>query len=191
LVQRKRRRRDTEVYLLPDLRDIAKSGSSLPVKDSKKGSPLPQERKFSDVKNGSRLPTEGETRRTDKEEVDSLSADADRGQTPNLISLEKRFIQKWNNTSGVAMNRGDALTKKRRDAFRARMRDKEWVASVEEALAKFPLKLFSEDPGGWKPNVDWFLRPDTVNSILEGRYDWTKSGARRPSATSGPCESDQ
>lgn len=39
-------------------------------------------------------------------------------------------------------------------------------------MRKFPLRCFAD--GGWRPDLDWLLRPDSVLSILEGKYDWDK-----------------
>lgn len=87
---------------------------------------------------------------------------------------EVEFVKTWNSVSGVVKNLGERLTEKRRASFRARVREKSW--DWRSALGKFPLKCF--DDGGWRPDVDWFLRPDSVRSILEGKYDWSKNARR-------------
>lgn len=78
--------------------------------------------------------------------------------------------QAWNSTPGVVQIR--SITKSREQHLAARLKEPAWP--WEEALAKFPLKCFASDPGGWQPTFDWFIRPDTVTAILEGKYDWTK-----------------
>ena len=88
----------------------------------------------------------------------------------DLADAETRFIERWNSTPGVRKNRGATLTNTRRKTFRARMKDQEWRDSVAPALEKFPLKVSA---GGWKPDMDWILRPDSLTKILEGKYDWS------------------
>lgn len=102
---------------------------------------------------------------------------------------EREFLTRWNGLEGVIRVRpikGELkLTSKRRIAFRARLGGSEWWALAMESLGKFPLKCFN-DPGGWRPTLDWFLRPDTVVSILEGKYDWTRTVGRNASVACGP-----
>ncbi len=64
---------------------------------------------------------------------------------------------------------------KRRQALRTRLRDPTWLSQALEALqrirqGKCPF-LVGDNPRGWRANLDWFLRPDTVTRILEGAYD--------------------
>lgn len=72
------------------------------------------------------------------------------------------------------------MAPKRRVSFNARLKDPGW--DWRAALAKFPLKLVESNPGGWKPDMDWFLRPDSVGRILEGKYDWAKATGTAGSA---------
>ncbi len=114
---------------------------------------------------------------------DSLNTDSLEGtlsvrtDTPDLMDLERRFVSVWNSAEGVIANRGQTLNDKRRRSFRARIRGPDW--DWEAAIAKFPLKCFANDPDPWRPDVDWFLKPDSVQKILEGKYDWSK-GDRKP-----------
>ncbi len=106
----------------------------------------------------------------------TLSADADE---LDLSDAEARFIERWNDTPGVIRNRGSNLTAGRMRLFRVRMADREWRDAIKEALAKFPLKLSAD--GGWKPDMDWILKPDSITRILEGKYDWSNRDGKRPS----------
>lgn len=81
------------------------------------------------------------------------------------------FILKWNSTPGVV--KVERLRKgKRLSSLKARLHEKDW--NWQLALTKFPLKCFAET-GEFTPHLEWFTRPDTVDRILEGTYDWTKS----------------
>jgi hypothetical protein len=81
------------------------------------------------------------------------------------------LLQTWNQTPGV--RKALKLTGKRAKAAQARLADPDW--RWREALAKFPLRCF-DTADGWTPDIDFFLRPDTVLKILEGKYDWSKDG---------------
>lgn len=91
------------------------------------------------------------------------------------LSIERELLEAWNAASGnthVARTSGELiLTDERRRAFRIRIRDPAW--DWRAAIAKFPLKTVLADPTGWKPDMDWFLKPGSVLKILEGKYDWT------------------
>ena len=92
-----------------------------------------------------------------------------------MLSIERELLEAWNAASGnthVARTSGELiLTDERRRAFRIRIRDPAW--DWRAAIAKFPLKTVLADPTGWKPDMDWFLKPGSVLKILEGKYDWT------------------
>lgn len=107
---------------------------------------------------------------------------------PNsTLDLEADFAASWNALEGVRQIRGGKLTEKRRRAFRSRMKDASWACDYPKALAKFPLKCCrDQDPDSWKPDIDWFLKPDTVSNILEGKYDWSKTNGNRKSDGAGP-----
>lgn len=91
------------------------------------------------------------------------------GDEPDLVT---EFISAWNNSRGSRPAR--SLNAKRLRALNARLIEPEW--DWRSALAKFPLQCTADDPHGWQPDLDWFLRPDSVNKILEGKYDWKKGG---------------
>ena len=91
-----------------------------------------------------------------------------RGDGGELLAAQQ-FVNEWNLTPGTVHCR--TVTDKRVRAFAARIRDPAWV--WREALAKFPLKCFGES-NDWKPDIDWFLRPDSVLKVIEGKYDWKK-----------------
>lgn len=65
------------------------------------------------------------------------------------------------------------LTAKRKTAAKARLRDGYFVANWKEAIAKVGQSRFCNgvNQRGWRANLDWFLSPDTVVKIMEGKYD--------------------
>lgn len=97
------------------------------------------------------------------------------GEEDSIVVYDTaEVLAAWNATPGVLQAR--RIVGKRQTHLAARLRDSAW--DWRAALAKFPLKCFSGEPDGWRPNIDWFLRPDTVTAILEGKYDWSKANGK-------------
>jgi len=102
-------------------------------------------------------------------------------QEPNTymsVSTDKQIaslIQTWKETTGVKPIRKLSLPRKR--LLVTRLKDPDW--DWEQALHKFPLQCFQGN-GNWQPNIDWFLRPGTVDGILEGKYDFTPGKTETP-----------
>ena len=87
----------------------------------------------------------------------------------------------WNSTSGVCKARMPVSPERSR-IVRARLRDSKW--DWRAALAKFPLKCFGD--GDWKPDLEWFIRKESVTKILEGKYDWSKTNGKHFANRVGP-----
>jgi DNA-binding transcriptional ArsR family regulator len=96
------------------------------------------------------------------------------------LILERQLIVAWNAARGVKQTKGAALTDARREAFRTRLKTEGWLQDALEAIAKFPVKCQLDAagnilPDAWLPTIDWFLKPDSVPKVLEGKYDWSKA----------------
>ena len=78
---------------------------------------------------------------------------------------------RWNELEGVIPVR--KMTPARLEVFMKRLVEDDW--DWEAAMAKFPLRWFEGAANGWRPHFDWFLKPNTVNSILEGAYDASRN----------------
>jgi hypothetical protein len=96
----------------------------------------------------------------------SSSSSSSNNKDNNTLSL----VDVWNQTSEVRKVR--KLDSKRSKTLRARLSESDWP--WREAIAKFPLQCFRGNE--WKPTLEWFIRPGTVNQILEGKYDFTPKG---------------
>lgn len=94
------------------------------------------------------------------------------------------FVSAWNATSGVHACR--TFGAKRIALLRTRLKDPGWADSLREALKKFPLRCFANQPNGWKPDIEWILGPDAVTKVLEGKYDWEKQSDGKQQRTLGP-----
>lgn len=81
------------------------------------------------------------------------------------------------------------ITAKRRKALRERLRDPTWRDRWREGLERARASEFlaGRNERNWVPDLDWFLRPDTVVKILEGRYE---SGWGQMVATRAPANWD-
>lgn len=82
------------------------------------------------------------------------------------------FAEEWNRLPepfpGVR-----SMTDGRRTALRARLKEAFWVQHWREALTRITASAFCRGEGkdGWIANVDFFLRPESVAKIIEGKYD--------------------
>lgn len=97
---------------------------------------------------------------------DAVASEAD-ASPPSVLFRE--FLSAWNGT----MKQKCESTKNRTNAFRSRIRSPVWADCWRTALAKIPSSPFcmGDNDRGWVADIDWFLRPDTVQRILEGKYD--------------------
>lgn len=80
-------------------------------------------------------------------------------------------VTAWNQTGNAACLK---LTTKRKTAMRNRLKDPFWRENWPKAIEKV-----KSNPGGIKAaslGIDWFLRPDTVVKLIEGKYDTWRSG---------------
>lgn len=99
-------------------------------------------------------------------------------------------MEQWN--ALAAQNdycRCPSMTKSRRESHNARYRDTFWRENWQVALQRISVKgsdfLRGVNDRGWKANIEWFLREDTVVKILEGRHD---AKAAKPKRTPSPQE---
>jgi len=91
--------------------------------------------------------------------------------TGHVVAVATEVIlAEWNKIPGISKCR--KWSKKRSVALRCRLRDHEWLNMAIEAIQKIDSIPFLKGAGsnGWKANVDWLLRPDTVVKILEDQY---------------------
>ena len=116
-----------------------------------------------------------------------IKPETENAGSPAVIA--RSVLDAWNKCPGVAQCR--RVSKKRRAALNARLRESAWCEDYAAALAKFPLPCWAD--GSFKPNIDWFLREDTVNKILEENYDWTKNGKviSKPKKPKRPLTADE
>ena len=80
------------------------------------------------------------------------------------------FVKVWNESRFVPCRK---LTPKRKTALRARLAEPDWHENWQQALTQAGRSSFlrGNNDRGWKADINWFLKPDSVNQILEGKYD--------------------
>lgn len=100
---------------------------------------------------------------TSKHKPNGFVADATGAPTPEQV------LQLWNQKMGQNCQ----LTEKRRVAARQRFADPFWAENWRQAIDKASLSSFCRGGGstGWKADLEWFLKPDSVTKLIEGKYD--------------------
>lgn len=85
----------------------------------------------------------------------------------------------WNASGPITCIR---LTEKLRRAARARLNVPWWSEHWLLALEKLPQCRFlqGDSERGWRADLEWFLKPDSVQKILEGKYDHVGSAETNP-----------
>jgi hypothetical protein len=86
-------------------------------------------------------------------------------------ALVAEIFEEWNNIPGVT--KCLLVSDKRRRSLQVRLVDKNFTENWRPALAKLSSSRFclGENERGWKANFDWFITPDAVTKIMEGKYD--------------------
>ena len=84
------------------------------------------------------------------------------------------FVERWNEmgerlTTAVKIVR---LNDDRRRKLLTRLRDKHW--DWRRAIEMMPdVEFFQHNDRGWRPNIDFILRPNSVDKIIDGFYPTT------------------
>lgn len=88
-------------------------------------------------------------------------------------ALFEDFKAYWNTTLGTHLPEIRLYSDKRAKAFATRIMNPEWRDHWKEAIDKIPSCpfLLGENDRKWKADAEFFLRPDTVAKIIEGKYD--------------------
>lgn len=90
------------------------------------------------------------------------------------LTAHQVVVTEWNVAGPKRCMR---LTSARRKVLSARLKEAWWREHWREGLARLPTArfLWGENDSGWKADFDWFIKPDSLTKILEGKYD---SGAK-------------
>lgn len=79
------------------------------------------------------------------------------------------FLADWNRL--VPFSQARAMTESRKKSLKERLKDSQWVENYKSAMVMIASSDFLRGAnGGWKIDIDFFLRPDSVTKIIEGKY---------------------
>lgn len=110
-----------------------------------------------------------------KEPELSTQVDAEEEGEREVLLVEastlSEFCDRWNKIPSLPKVR--KLTHKRKSALRTRLKEPEFRDNWREAMARMAESNFCKGQNAqrWQATMDWFIKPDTVTKILEGKYD--------------------
>lgn len=101
--------------------------------------------------------------------VQDKDKDKDKDKDNDKDSLESQVLERWNTLMGCRM----MMTDSRKASLNARSQSAFWVENWEVAIERVAKSDFckGKNDRGWKADLDFFLKPDSVVKILEGKYD--------------------
>ena len=111
-----------------------------------------------------------EKKREEKREVAAHPTRAAADSSDEFSLVADELVELWNATN---LSKVRKLTPARKKSLRTRIEESDWRESWRGALARVANSSFCCGSGsqGWTADLDWFLRPDTLTKILEGKYD--------------------
>lgn len=94
------------------------------------------------------------------------------------LTAHQVIVNEWNVVAPVRCSR---LTAARRKVLSVRLRDDWWREHWREGLARIPNAKFmhGDNDRGWKADFDFFLQPDSLTKIIEGKYDSSGKSRQR------------
>jgi hypothetical protein len=101
--------------------------------------------------------------------------------SPSTGDDEDSVISFWNGTSKLPSVK--YMTPKRGRTLQIRLADPYWRVNWREAIRRIAASPFLTGGGerGWRADFNWFLRPDSLVNVLEGKYDSRPQPAREVS----------
>lgn len=105
------------------------------------------------------------------QEDGEVDAESDREELLREAKSLEEFTTRWNQIPSLPKVR--KLTPKRKTSLRVRLKDADFLQNWQEALAKVQSSPFccGQNERGWQATMDWFIQPETLNKIMEGKYD--------------------
>lgn len=102
-----------------------------------------------------------------EEEGESASAAASPPPAPTTSPAD--LLEAWN----AVMGQRCEMTEKRTKAARLRLKDPKWVERWRVALDRCSASDFCRgvNDRGWAADFEWFIKPESVTRLLEGKYD--------------------
>lgn len=87
------------------------------------------------------------------------------------LALSRSIMEAWN--AIPTLSNCLVMSDKRRRGLASRITDPFFAANWQAALVKVSQSKFcnGESDRGWKASFDWFIQPDSVAKIMEGKYE--------------------
>lgn len=100
------------------------------------------------------------------------------------LAVANAVVREWNMIDGITQCR--SVTPKRRSAIGARWKEPFWKENWQKALeiVKRLPALHGKNDREWIADIDWFIRPDTVAKLIEGKYETWKPSTTKAAARS-------
>ena len=117
-------------------------------------------------------PTDNQRTQKEQENKRTRELREETGLEPVAPALTiEALVVKWKAIPGVCPVR--MVTPNRRKHFNTRAGEPGWLEGVEAALAQLVASTFcaGQNNRGWKADLDWFLRPNSVTNLIEGKYE--------------------
>lgn len=147
--------------------------------------------KTGELVNGKPANRLAENRRPSKEETSLKEEGADAPASEAKPPVPKAFpeeVKFWN--ENVKFGKVAAVPPGRTKALTSRRKDPYFVENWKTAIVKIAASDFCQGKNdrGWRADFDFFVRPDTIAKVMEGKYDNRKPAPVRNSIfkMSGP-----
>lgn len=102
-------------------------------------------------------------------------AEANKRESPDALISLKEVFDAWNCLTGLP--KCLLVSDKRRRMMEARFKEPFFTENWKAAMQKVQTSKFcqGESERGWRASFEWFITPDAVPKIMEGKYDTTKT----------------
>lgn len=82
-----------------------------------------------------------------------------------------RIVDAWNSL-GAPFPRVQTISGKRKASLKRRIRDDFWMENWQKAIGLVKESAFcrGDNERKWRADFDWFIRPDSVLRLVEGKY---------------------
>lgn len=114
----------------------------------------------------------GEAKASSSSSTSTSVSDADASQRDVATTAIQVVVDAWN-MLGKPFAMVSRIAGKRRTAIRNRLADDWWRENWRAGMERVRGSTFCRGGGeqGWVADFDWFVRPDTLTKVLEGKYD--------------------
>ena len=103
-----------------------------------------------------------------------------------LGELSERIVELWNKQQGL--RKCQVFSQGRKKSLNARIKDAWWLQNWQKGIELVSQSSFctGENDRNWKADIEWFLRPDSLVNIIEGKYGEPERIAAPSSAQNQP-----